>query len=76
VDEEKGRKAEYQGNDIAVLSKDPLIGDCELMMDDDDIVNLRLDRESAEDLLSALVQFLAAGEGDDAPQNMTVHRPQ
>ncbi|MER9853748.1 MULTISPECIES: hypothetical protein [unclassified Mesorhizobium] len=69
MDAEQERTAEYQGNDIAVLSREPLTGSCELMMNDDGIVELMLDRESAEDLISALVQFLGVGTGKDAPRN-------
>lgn len=64
-------EAEYQGNDIDVISRDPLVGRLELMADDE-IIEVRLTRASAEDLLSALVQFLGHGEGRDAPQLSTV----
>lgn len=59
-------EAESQGNDIDVISKDPLVGRLELMGDDDQLVEVMLDRAMAEELLSALVQFLGHGEGADA----------
>lgn len=71
-EEWKPIEAEYNGNDIDVISTDPLVGRVELIADDDEIVELRLTRESAEDLLSALVQFLGHGEGRDAPNIHTV----
>ena len=73
LDEEQQRTAEYRGSGVDVLSREPLTGSCKLMMNDDDIGELMLDRESPEDRLSALIQFLAAGEGEDAPGNITKH---
>lgn len=61
-----GLEAEYQGNDIEVISTDPLLGRLQLMAEQDEVVEVMLDRATAEQLLSALVQFLAHGEGDDA----------
>ncbi|SEI14267.1 hypothetical protein SAMN05216228_102745 [Rhizobium tibeticum] len=65
-------EAEYQGNDIFVVSNDPLIGRLELVADEGGVVEVRLDRATAEDLLSALVQFLDQGEGEDAPKFSTL----
>ncbi|PDT55477.1 hypothetical protein ATY30_12485 [Sinorhizobium americanum] len=70
-DDRNTTTTEYQGNDISVHSTDPLIGTLELMSDEDEIILLELDRESAESLVSALVQFLDRGEGDDAPTIIT-----
>ncbi|WP_018240757.1 hypothetical protein [Ensifer sp. BR816] len=58
---------EYQGNDVSVFSTDPLTGTLELVSDQEEIILVELDRASAENLLSALLQFLNKGEGDDAP---------
>ncbi|MDP9811308.1 hypothetical protein J2W42_004171 [Rhizobium tibeticum] len=65
-------EAEYQGNDIFVVSNDPLIGRLELVADEGGVVEVRLDRATPEDLLSALVQFLDQGEGEDAPKFSTL----
>ncbi|SCW77616.1 hypothetical protein SAMN02927900_04843 [Rhizobium mongolense subsp. loessense] len=71
-DERTTISAEYQGDDIVVMSKDPLIGKLELMTETDEVVEVRIDRDTAEGLLSALVPFLAHGEGDEAPNFSTV----
>lgn len=65
-DDEYSIDAEYQGNHIDVVSKDPLLGRLELMGDGDQLIHVMLNRAMAEDLLSALVQFLGHGEGADA----------
>ncbi|EHK53402.1 hypothetical protein MAXJ12_30337 [Mesorhizobium alhagi CCNWXJ12-2] len=36
-------------------------------MGDDELIELPLDRESAENLMSVLTIFLLKGEGEDAP---------
>ncbi|MBZ9927753.1 hypothetical protein FJW04_21895 [Mesorhizobium sp. B2-7-3] len=54
--------AEYQGNDLTVVSKDPLVGSVELVGDDDEVIELQLDSETAEDLISALIQFFQLGQ--------------
>ncbi|WEX75241.1 hypothetical protein PYH37_000626 [Sinorhizobium numidicum] len=60
--------AEFMDNDIDVVSNDPLIGTLELISEQDEVIEVSLDRERAEALLSALLQFLAQGEGDDTPR--------
>ncbi|MCK3780081.1 hypothetical protein MZK49_25640 [Ensifer sesbaniae] len=60
-------EAEYQGDDIGVISTDPLLGRLQLVAEQEEVVEVMLDRATAERLLSALVQFLAHGEGGDAP---------
>lgn len=60
-------EAEYQGNDIEVISTDPLVGRLELMAEQEEVVEVMLDRETAERLLSALMQFLGHGQGGHAP---------
>lgn len=67
-DEQTTATAEFTDNDICVVSTDPLVGTLELISDQDEVIEVTIDRERAEDLLSALVQFLAQGEGRDAPQ--------
>ncbi|MBD9638726.1 hypothetical protein IB277_20730 [Ensifer sp. ENS07] len=59
-------EAEYQGNDINVMSTNPLLGRLELVAEQEEIVEVLLDRATAEQLLSALMQFLSQGEGEDA----------
>ncbi|THK38655.1 hypothetical protein EHS39_09110 [Ensifer sp. MPMI2T] len=70
-DERATITAEFLDNDIHVLSTDPLRGTLELVADDDEIIEVEFTRDSAEALLSALVQFLERGEGRDAPRNIT-----
>lgn len=60
-------EAEYQGNGVEVVSTDPLIGRLELMAEQEEVVEVTIDRATAEQLISALMAFLAHGEGDDAP---------
>jgi hypothetical protein len=62
------KTAEYQGRDVDVLSRAPLIGTLELMGGDDEPIDLQLDRASAEALMATLTIFLLKGEGDDAPE--------
>jgi hypothetical protein len=66
-DDEPPKTAEYQGRDVDVLSRAPLIGTLELMGDDDEPIDLQLDRASAEALMATLTIFLLKGEGEDAP---------
>jgi hypothetical protein len=61
------KTAEYQDGDVTVLSRAPLMGTLELMGDDDEPIELQLDRECAENLMSVLTIFLLKGEGEDAP---------
>jgi hypothetical protein len=65
------KAAEYQGRDVDVLSRAPLIGTLALMGDDDEPVDLQLDRASAEVLMATLTIFLLKGEGEDAPSPAT-----
>lgn len=60
-------EAEYQGGGIQVVSTDPLIGRLELMAEQEEVVEVTLDRATAEQLVSALMSFLNHGEGGDAP---------
>lgn len=60
-------EAEYQGNHIQLVSTDPLLGRLQLMAEQEEIVELMLDRATAEQLVSALMVFLSHGKGDDAP---------
>jgi hypothetical protein len=52
--------------DTTLLSAEPLIGLLELETDTGTI-ELAMNRILAEQLLFAIVEFLQAGEGDDAP---------
>ncbi|TPL40709.1 hypothetical protein [Mesorhizobium sp. B2-4-6] len=65
------KEFEYLGDDIAVVSRNPLKGTLTLVAYDEDgdpcDMELALDKQSAEDLISALVQFTMRGEGDDMP---------
>lgn len=62
---------EYQDGDVTVLSRNPLRGALELVTDDDDTTVLELDGDSAEWLVSALLEFLMEGKGPETPK-MTV----
>ncbi|WP_353642932.1 hypothetical protein [Mesorhizobium sp. WSM2239] len=53
-------------SDATLLSADPLIGLLELETETGQI-ELAMNRIVAERLMSTLVEFLHAGEGDDAP---------
>jgi hypothetical protein len=70
-DDEPHKTAEYQGGDVHVLSRAPLIGTLELIGDDDQPIELELDRGSAEALMAVLTIFLLKGEGEDAPNAAT-----
>ena len=65
------KTAEYQGGDVDVLSRAPLMGTLELIGDDDHPIELELDRGSAEALMAVLTIFLLKGEGEDAPNATT-----
>jgi len=60
-------RAEFHGNDIAVLSRDPLIGTLDLTSSTGSTIEVLLDRYGAEALLSVIMQFIAQGQGGDAP---------
>lgn len=63
--------AEYQDGFVRVMSTEPLTGTLELMGDNDEMVELSLDRDSAEALIAVLVDFLDKGEGGDAPRGVS-----
>lgn len=65
------READYQDDNIVVISRDPLIGKLLLITEDDEEIELHLERDSAEALMSALAAFLAEGEGKDRPRRLT-----
>jgi hypothetical protein len=68
MDDGPPKTAEYQGRDVDVLSRAPLIGTLEVMGHDDEPIELELDRASAEALMATLTMFLLKGEGEDAPK--------
>ncbi|RWE38601.1 MAG: hypothetical protein EOS78_13245 [Mesorhizobium sp.] len=51
------KEADYQ-DDIAVISRAPLIGKLLLITEDDEEIELHLERDSAEALMSVLAAFL------------------
>ncbi|WP_244439822.1 hypothetical protein [Mesorhizobium metallidurans] len=55
------REVEFQDDDVLVTSRNPLKGTLLLITDDDDEVELQLDKETAEALMSALGAFLMEG---------------
>ncbi|WP_214471068.1 hypothetical protein [Mesorhizobium sp. dw_380] len=55
------REVEFQDDDVVVTSRNPLKGTLLLITDDDDEVELQLDKETAEALMSALGAFLMEG---------------
>ncbi|QND65114.1 hypothetical protein HB777_15255 [Mesorhizobium loti] len=70
-------EVEYQDDDITVISRNPLRGTLTLVTYDEDgdpsDIDLTLDKDAAEALVSALMQFLMAGEGEDMP-NLQIGR--
>lgn len=58
---------EYQDDDVVVTSRSPLRGLLPLAGEEED-VELSLDKDSAELLMSALLEFIMAGEGGDTPK--------
>ncbi|MDX8448284.1 hypothetical protein [Mesorhizobium captivum] len=58
---------EYQDDDVVVTSRNPLKGLLPLASEEED-VELSLDKETAELLMSALLEFIMAGEGGDMPK--------
>jgi hypothetical protein len=58
---------EYQDGDVLVVSRNPLVGRLELVGEDDETVELVLERFHAEELMGVLAAFLMQGEGDDIP---------
>ncbi|WP_250889015.1 hypothetical protein [Mesorhizobium sp. dw_380] len=55
------REVEFQDDDVVVTSRNPLKGTLLLIADDHAEVELQLDRETAEALMSALGAFLMEG---------------
>ncbi|MES0043294.1 hypothetical protein [Mesorhizobium sp. M0091] len=62
---------EYQDSNVTVVSRNPLRGALELVTDDDHTTFLELNRDSAEWLVSALLDFLMEGKHPETPK-MTV----
>ncbi|CAH2394210.1 conserved hypothetical protein [Mesorhizobium ventifaucium] len=58
------REVEFQDDDVLVTSRNPLKGTLLLITDDDDEVELQLDQETAQALMSALGAFLMEGVVD------------
>lgn len=56
--------AEFQGFEISIVSREPLLGTLELTSFTGANIEVPLDYYSAEALVSALVQFLAQGSND------------
>ncbi|WP_292188993.1 hypothetical protein [Mesorhizobium sp.] len=65
---------EYQDGEVDVKSRNPLRGTLALVDDEDNDVDLELDKDSAEELVSVLMQFLMQGEGGDMPKISIGHR--
>jgi hypothetical protein len=55
------KKADYQDDDVVIMSRNPLKGKLLLITDDDEEIELQIDKESAEALMSALGAFLVEG---------------
>ncbi|WDZ81684.1 hypothetical protein PWG15_35780 (plasmid) [Ensifer adhaerens] len=56
--------AQFQGVEISLVSREPLLGTLELTSITGANIEVPLDYYSAEALVSALVQFLAQGSDD------------
>ncbi len=54
--------AKYEGYEIDLLSKSPLLGSLELAGQDDEIINLKSSRSDAERLVKELTRFIATEE--------------
>lgn len=52
--------AKYEGYEIDLLSKSPLLGSLELAGQDDEVINLKISKSDAERLVSELTRFIAA----------------
>jgi hypothetical protein len=52
--------AKYEGYEIDLLSKSPLLGSLELAGQDDEVINLKISKNDAERLVSELTRFIAA----------------
>ena len=57
----KAREADYLGEAAVITSHDPLQGKLLLVTEDDEQIELHLDKDSAEALVSALGIFLLEG---------------
>ena len=58
--------AKYEGYEIDLLSKSPLLGSLELAGQDDEIINLKISKGDAERLVKELARFIAAEEAEAA----------
>lgn len=58
--------AKYEGYEIDLLSKSPLLGSLELAGQDDEVINLKISKSDAERLVSELTRFIAAERTDAA----------
>ena len=58
--------AKYEGYEIDLLSKSPLLGSLELAGQDDEVINLKISKSDAERLVSELTRFIAAERADAA----------
>lgn len=74
TDESVMISAEILDSGINVSSADPLIGTLELISSKDGVIEVTMNRRNAENLIGILVEFLALGQGSDAPKN-TSNRP-
>ena len=63
MDEQRSRTSHYTGGAVVVVSQIPLTGKVELAVAGGEPCELQLDRKSARQLASALLDFL----GDDVP---------
>lgn len=52
--------AKYEGFEVDLLSKSPLVGSIELAGEDDEVINLKISKSDAERLVSELSKFIAA----------------
>ncbi|RWM28488.1 hypothetical protein [Mesorhizobium sp.] len=55
------KEADWQDDDIMVVSRSPLVGKLLLITEDDEEIELHLEKDSAEALISALGAFLMEG---------------
>ena len=62
------KTAGYPDSDVMIVSRKPLRGRLILVTEDFDEIDLVLDKNSAEAMISALVEFLIKGEGEDMPK--------
>ncbi|TGP50405.1 hypothetical protein EN802_04575 [bacterium M00.F.Ca.ET.159.01.1.1] len=55
------READYQDDDVVVISRNPLMSKLLLITEDDEEIELHLEKDSAEALMGALGAFLMEG---------------